>query len=146
MDVVGAQRLTALDIGQAGAKAVDQLAISQQGAAQVKEPNAQHLKREEIAEILTRGLAREKSCAFAGQVLMRTPRWPVKKREGWEFVVENGTLIGPIYDAYIACRSGFSLEVRFAQRKGSTEWKAVAASELPFGVQKPLPAPMAVWD
>ena len=38
MDVVGAQRLAALDIGQAGAKAVDQLAISHQRSRHAGQP------------------------------------------------------------------------------------------------------------
>ena len=130
----------------AAARSVDQLAVAQMGASQVKDPQSQHLAREAIAEILKRGLAKDKACAFAGDVLMRTPRWPTKKREGWELIVENGTLISHVYDAYVPCKNGYSLEIRFAQRKGSADWKAVAASALPFGVQKPTPAPMAVWD
>jgi hypothetical protein len=128
----------------AQARPVDQLPVAQKGASAVADPAQHALKREEIVQRLSRALA--KSCLFAGAPELRTPKWPVKKREGWDFILETAAMTDHVYDAYAQCTRGYAVEVRFARRAGATEWKIVGAQELPFGVTRPTTPPVARWD
>ena len=74
------------------------------------------------------------------------PRWPTKRREGWDFLLDTALMVDFVYDAYARCQQGYNVEVRFARRKGAAEWKVVAAGELPFGVTRPAEPFVPRWD
>lgn len=126
-------------------KPQDRLTVAEKGAARVKDAAALKLKADELKTILARAVP-GKECAFQGEVAMRTPLWPTKKRTGWEHILETGRLIEHIYDASIICKNGYNLQVRVARRAGQPTWKIVNVTELPFGVTKAEGTLTVAWD
>jgi hypothetical protein len=131
-------------VAHARARAADQVPIAERAAAQVKDSAIVGLKAREIVARLSSALVKE--CRFEGEVANRTPRWPTKKRTGWAFIDDSAAILAHVYDAYVLCKSGYNLEVRFVRRAGQNEWKVAGATELPFGVTRPPEPPAIVWD
>jgi hypothetical protein len=130
-------------IAHARAQPLHRPPILEKATLDVKNAETVRIKREEL---VTRLAALAKQCVFLGAPEARTPRWPPKRREGWDFIHATAALVEDVYDAYARCKTGYNLEVRFARRLGQKEWRVVAVRDLPFGVNHPTDVEVARWE